>query len=282
MYPLLRHDESSEPLRYLVLDDALASGVVEITEVSEQGRVPELRVVNRGVDPVLLVDGEELVGAKQNRIVNLTILVPPQSQLTIPVSCVEAGRWRARSRAFSSAPRTQYASGRAKRMAQVTHSMSAGHYASDQRDVWADIAGKSARLKSSSPTGAMEALFVDHAAFIDECVASLPPADGQVGALFAIDGRAVGFDLFESPAVLRKLLPKLVRAAAVDALDDAAGSRGGGMAAQAFVQYASCSPTHEAAAIGMGTDVRLTAAGLTGAALVADGRILHLSAFAVS
>ena len=62
------------------------------------------------------MDGEELLGAKQNRIVNLTILVAANSELTIPVSCVEAGRWRARSRAFTSAPRTQFVSGRAKRM----------------------------------------------------------------------------------------------------------------------------------------------------------------------
>lgn len=283
LYPLLRHDERSEPLRHVVLDDALASGVVEITEVSEQGRVPELRVVNRGADPVLLVDGEELVGAKQNRIVNLTIMVAPQSQLTIPVSCVEAGRWRARSRAFSSAPRTQYATGRARRMAQVTHSMSAGHYSSDQSDVWADIAEKSARLKSSSPTGAMEALFVDHAVFIDQCVAFLGAVNGQVGTLFTIDGRVLGFDLFESPATLRKLLPKLVRAAAVDALDgihDKAAANG--IPPDVFVTYTKEATVQASAAIGMGTDLRVTAPGLTGAALAAEGRLVHLSAFAVS
>jgi hypothetical protein len=148
--------------------------------------VPELRLVNRGADPLLLVDGEELVGAKQNRIVNLTIMVAPQSHLTIPVSCVEAGRWRARSRAFSSAPRTQYATGRAKRMAQVSQSMAFGHYTSDQSEVWADIAEKSSRLNTSSPTGAMAALFADNTAFIDECAASLPAGDHQVGALFTI------------------------------------------------------------------------------------------------
>ena len=95
---------SASTLDYLVLDEALASGLVEITEVSEQGSVPELKFINRGPKPVLIVDGEELLGAKQNRIVNLTILVAANSELTIPVSCVEAGRWRSRSRAFTSAP----------------------------------------------------------------------------------------------------------------------------------------------------------------------------------
>src|SRR3982750_1835211 len=122
MVPLMRRtgDSDESAAGYILLDEAIQSGAVGITEVSGQGRVPELRVVNRGRAPVLIVDGEELVGAKQNRIVNLTILVAATSELTIPVSCVEAGRWRARSRTFTSAPRTQYAAGRARRMSQGT------------------------------------------------------------------------------------------------------------------------------------------------------------------
>ena len=157
MFPLLCAADAPVLLDYSVLDDALAAGFVEITEVSEQGSVPDLKFVNRGSKPVLLVDGEELLGAKQNRIVNLTILVAANSELTIPVSCVEAGRWRSRSRAFTSASRTQFATGRAKRMASVSMSLMArGDRMSDQAEVWDGIAQKSARLNAPSPTSAME------------------------------------------------------------------------------------------------------------------------------
>ena len=67
--PLL--DPSLQTAGWLTLDDALALGVTEITEVSEAGSVPQLRLLNRGDVPVFLLDGEELVGAKQNRILNL-------------------------------------------------------------------------------------------------------------------------------------------------------------------------------------------------------------------
>ena len=50
---------------YLTLDEALAAGQTRVTEVSEGGSVPELKFVNEGDKPVLLIDGEELVGAKQ-------------------------------------------------------------------------------------------------------------------------------------------------------------------------------------------------------------------------
>ena len=61
---------------YIVLDQALAKGEVIVREVNEEGNVPELALDNRGGQPILAVDGEELVGAKQNRILNLTILAP--------------------------------------------------------------------------------------------------------------------------------------------------------------------------------------------------------------
>ena len=281
--------ESRMPDWYDVLDDAITGGFVEITEVSDQGSVPELRVVNHGQKPTLIVDGEELVGAKQNRVVNLTILVAPQSELTIPVSCVEAGRWRARSRSFSAAPRTHYASGRAKRMAQVTLSMRAsGRHYSDQAEVWSDIAHKSARLQSSSPTGAMEAIFVDHAAFLDSAVAALKPVDRQVGAAFMVGERVIGFDVFDVESTLRKLLPKLVRSVAVEALEaretsasvDAPVTRLQ-QSCEQFLAVVAEAPATVSGAVGLGEDVRITGHGLAGAALVANGHVVHLSALAM-
>jgi hypothetical protein len=69
MYPLL--DGQAGELDYLTLDEALAGGRARITEVSAGGRVPELKFENRGDLAVLLLDGEELMGAMQNRILNL-------------------------------------------------------------------------------------------------------------------------------------------------------------------------------------------------------------------
>jgi hypothetical protein len=271
---------------YVTLDDALHAKTCEITEVSDHGSVPELRVVNRGLDPVLIVDGEELVGAKQNRVVNLTILVAAQSELTIPVSCVEAGRWRARGRTFASAPRAQYAAGRAKRMSQVTMSMrDLGAHHADQADVWQEIAAKSERLGASSPTSAMEAMYLDHGSRLDQFVRAMTPAPGQSGALFAVNGEIVGLDVFDTPETLRKLLPKLVRSVALDAIDrpSADAPRAPRLDVEGAVPYflaaLSAAPAHVAPALGMGEDVRVSAAGLTGAALVVDGVVLHASGF---
>ena len=63
-------------LDYLTLADAMKLEVVRVSEISDGGSVPELLFENSADLPVLILDGEELLGAKQNRTVNLTILVP--------------------------------------------------------------------------------------------------------------------------------------------------------------------------------------------------------------
>ena len=87
--------------QYLTLGEALAAGDLVITETSANGSVPELLVVNRGNKPVLLIDGEELAGAKQNRVLNTSILLKEASETKIPVSCTERGRWSYASKGFS-------------------------------------------------------------------------------------------------------------------------------------------------------------------------------------
>ena len=281
-----RHADDEGEVSYLTLDEALALGWTEITEISDQGRVPELRVINKGAKPVFILDGEELVGAKQNRIVNLSILVPAASTLTIPVSCVEAGRWRARSHAFSAAPRTQYATGRAKRMAQVTMAMQIeGMRYSDQAEVWADIAAKSQRMGAESATGAMDQIFADHAAFADACVDALAPTDGQFGALFLLEGRVVGLDLFDRAATLRRLLPKLVRSVAVDAVEQRAGESLKVKAslalkvAEHFLAAVCAASAQESEALGLGRDIRISTPVISGGALAVESSVVHVSAF---
>jgi hypothetical protein len=63
--------------RYITLDEALGLGF-RTSEVSAQGSVPEVLVTNPTGANVIVCDGEQLVGAKQNRIVNVTVLVAAQ------------------------------------------------------------------------------------------------------------------------------------------------------------------------------------------------------------
>ncbi len=94
-----------------------------VTEVSEAGSVPFLKVANGANPPLLLLDGEELIGAKQNRILNTTVLVAAHTDVTILVSCVEQGRWGYRGRQFRPGDASLYASLRARKAAWVSQSV---------------------------------------------------------------------------------------------------------------------------------------------------------------
>lgn len=286
VFPLIGRNQTSAD--YLTLDESLAQKCAQITEVSESGSVPELKFVNSGDKPVFLLDGEELVGAKQNRVLNLSILVPAGKTLVVPVSCVEAGRWHHRTKQFSSAPRTHYAEGRARKMAQVSAAMrSTGRRTSDQGEVWRNISNKFAKFSAFSETSAMSDIYEQQSARLEDYVRSFSVSEGQTGAVFAIDGRVVGLEMFDSSETLRKLFPKLLRSYGLDALDRARSTPSGEDAkctharARAFLRRLTHAKAEGFPAIGEGNDIRLAGPALTGAALAADGRVIHLSAFAV-
>ena len=288
MCPLLRPGLPGPDLfgpDYLTLDEALAAGTASVTEVSHGGSVPELLFRNRGDKAVFLLDGEELVGAKQNRILNISILAPAHKDTVIPVSCVEAGRWSHQRPDFTTAPRTQFAASRARRSADVSADIFAsGGRRSDQGRVWQDISVKMASLGSHSPTQAVEEAFVDHEARLDEFVERMKATAGQVGAVFAIGGRVVGAELFDCPETCAALLPKVIRSYALDAIDPRYGARRpfDEKAPRRFLERIAAAATREAPAVGEGTDVRFdTTSGIAGGALLARERIVHLVAFAM-
>ena len=63
MFPLLAPNGTKPD--YLTLEEALDRGFVRITEMDQAGSVPELRLINKDKKKILIVEGEELVGAKQ-------------------------------------------------------------------------------------------------------------------------------------------------------------------------------------------------------------------------
>jgi hypothetical protein len=175
-------------------------------------------------------------------------------------------------------------------MAQVTESLRAtGARDSDQGEVWRDIDEKFMKLKASSRTSAMADIYEQQSARLEEYVRSFAPAEGQIGAVFTIEGKVCGFELFDSPDTLKKLWPKLLRSYGLDALDRAVSAHqkeekstlpANQNDVESFLRRVSAGKTKQYPAVGEGDDIRLASSGLTGAALAAHGRVVHLSALA--
>jgi hypothetical protein len=281
VFPLLAPD--GPPPDYVLLDAALADGLVSISEVSEGGHVPELRLENRSPLALLLIEGEELVGAKQNRVLNTSLLIAPKASVTIPVSCVEAGRWRSTGAHFGSSGAMFHSSGRARKVSDVSTSVrERGEYRSDQGAVWDAVASAAHRLNVASPTQAFSDVVRERHDDLGAFRAAFQAAPGQAGLLVVLGGRVLGLDLFAAPATLTALLPKLATSYALDAVEAEAPSLApekNAEVARGFLDAVGAAPLTAHPSVSLGQSLRLASPHVAGAALLYGERVLHLCAF---
>jgi hypothetical protein len=284
--PLLT-DEIAEP-RYMLMQDALAQGLLVIEEVSEGGSVNTIKATNKATMPVLLPDSEELVGAKQNRVLNVSILLAPMTVTLIPVTCVEQGRWGFRARAhqramaFEASEYMLHVEARSAKAQQVHHSRKRrGAPMADQGAIWAEVGRKMYEVEAHSPTGAMHDMYEYRRSDIDSYLEGLQPLPNQVGAVFAINGEIVGVEVFDSPSAFQKMFPKLLRSYALTAMTSPRHEPRSISRADAdeFLNTLAKTPTETFQPVGLGAELHLNNEQVSGCALLHEGRLVHLYAF---
>jgi hypothetical protein len=282
VFPLLGLDAGPAP--YLTLGEALASHWLTVTEVSQGGSVPELKVISQSERPILLLDGEELIGAKQNRVLNTTILLREKAETKIPVSCVEQGRWSYASAEFAASDVVMSLKSRACKARSVSASLAAdAQFKSDQGEVWQEVSALQCSAGVASATGAMQDVFRARAAELEDCMAVFTLAAGQTGLFVVVDGEVAGFDLVAHADAYAKLHPKLLRSYLIDALVERkprpADAAQAAAVAQAFLQEAGQSDEKAFPSVGCGTDYRFQKPGLAGSVLVHEDRLVHAAFF---
>ncbi len=278
VFPLIRKNPVSR--EYLTLTEALRKDGVEISEVSEGGSVPELKLKNKLDQDVFAADGETLLGAKQNRVLNTSIFVNAKSEIKVPVSCVEQGRWHYRERAFRDCEYSEFINSRAVKMASVGERLKASGWDrhSDQGEVWRQVAAKQREFGAYSPTGSMEDVYEARRPRLDQYVENFRAQPGQTGLACVIDGRVAGLELFEEPGIYSEYSSKLIRAYASEVLgkDSMAASVPDRFEVRRLLREFTESDVDAYPAVGHGTELRFSIKGLTGSALVANDRLVHL------
>lgn len=264
---------------YWTLDEAFTNRAVRATEIPEVANVSEIYLENHSERAVLFMDGEELVGAMQNRVLNVSVLARPFETLTAPVSCVEPDRWSASTPGFRSESRAFYATGRARKAQQVTDSMcKSGSKRSCQHAIWDDIGKKAERMGCQTHSGAMSVMYEEYGAVLDAYTDVFEWVPHQVGVIFRINDQLRGLDLFDSPDTTRKLMPKLIQSYALDAIDnwhDVTPK----LSDSTFLRIAAEAPIRSFPSLGECEDIRFTSRRVVGGALSAQDRIIHLAAF---
>jgi hypothetical protein len=280
VFPLFTEPKAG--VDYLLADEAIAAGSVTVEEISESGSVPTLLVDNRADSAVLFLEGEELRGAKQNRVLNTSLLVAPRSKTTIPVSCVEQGRWRHLSRHFVSG---SHSSSKLRHILKKTVSRSAreGHgHTSDQGEVWKEVSRQMGSLGSHSPTGAMADTYESFQGRLAEFRDQFKYPEGASGLATAVGGKVVSVDLFDRPATCRKVWSRLLEGVVLDSLEAGAveATTDAGQV-QLMLTALRDAPWQPAPTIGVGEEFRADLEGDRHAsALVCEGAVVHGSLIA--
>jgi hypothetical protein len=212
-----------------------------------------------------------------------SVLVAAESQLVLPVSCVERGRWSFRSRAFSSGNGSPHLALRRLKSRAVHESLKRGRgHRSDQGAVWEEIDRKARLHDAPSPTHALQdsrSHLSERLAAFQKLADELP--EGTRGVAVGLGDRPVLIEVLAGPRSFAKASRKLLSGYAFEDLaseeqSDAADPS----AVRDFIDAASKAPREEHLAVSLGQDVRFEADGISGYALVGEEGVLHATAFA--
>ena len=267
-------------LEYASFADGREHGAT-VTELEAGASVRDLVVHNPTPLSLLMFEGEELLGAQQNRTLDVTVLVGATAKTRIPVSCVEAGRWdgsRHREQ-FDRAPQAAYPELRRSKARHVREAVRAGVEArADQSTVWNEVNEKAIRHGVDSPTGAMSDVFDNRRERLNELQRAIQLHDGQIGAVAVIGGQISVLDMVSRASVFADLHAPLVQGYALDAIEREPADPVPGEAI-GFVSLALDNRAARTPGIGLGHDLRFEGNGSEGAGLAVCDELVQLTAF---
>src|SRR5208283_3931491 len=258
------------------LETALKKGLARITETEPGGEVPFLLLKNTGDRPIIVLDGEEVVGGKQNRIINTTLVVLARTSVKIPVSCIQAGRWRHERADFESAGSVFRARSRAVHKATVTANVhESGSFRSDQHAVWDEVSESLHELGVESSTSDFLEGRERVAHKLEAFVEAIRPAKNQIGAIFLNAQGILGLEMFGTPVLFSQACNKVTRSFSFEVLSAPDLNGGSVAAATQWWDTILKSPFTRHDSPGAGEDIRVGSEDLIGSGLIWNDVVVH-------
>ena len=284
VYPVCLEEAGPAP-QLLLTHQAIEARVLEILEEGE-GNVQALTARNTGKQPVVILEGDTLVGCKQNRVVARSVILAPGADVTIPVGCMEQGRWSWKTGRFGAGTLRMSPTMRGATTKEILAAKKRRHLDAslDQGRLWEDVDAHLAAADVASPTSDFHSAVEEKGREAGERAARvLQRQPGQVGVLIMADGHFLGLEVAGHPATWDELADRTLPAFLMDPrwVDQAlADRRGPGRSAAEWLSLLQATPLTPAAGLGAGQEVDLEVPGLGGSGLWHDDRIVHMAVFA--
>lgn len=200
---------------FLTLKKGHEMGLVEIKEL-ESSSVNTVICKNDAVVPLLLIDGDEITGAMQNRIINDSLLIPAQTQMKIPVSCTEQGRWEYKNKALSFEP-SLYSLDYSTRSSKSRAAYESRGY---QSEVWGSISNLEKRSQYRSKTSSLNDNYENLKSNQDDYLKEFTIEKGQNGVIFIVNNELKGIELFYNHSIYKEYHEKIFRSYIIEAIVD--------------------------------------------------------------
>ena len=205
----------------LTLKKGFEMGLVTIKECGKS-TVSQVTVVNNAVTPLLLVDGEEILGAKQNRIISGTVLIPAKTTQNIDVCCSEKGRWafKEEKNIFSCADNIAPASIRGN-MNYAKYEDTKNHqgFKSDiQQGVWKDISKLEKEMDFKSETSALSENYANNQEKLENYLEHFKRLDNQSGLIAILNDEIIGCEILVKPYIYKDYHENFLRSYIIEAL----------------------------------------------------------------
>jgi len=262
-------DDTFDKLNLFTIDEVVVSKRGEFLE-HDKPDITEVIFDNKSDFPVVMLDGEEITGSLQNRIVTQSNLVEAMTSKDIPVVCVEEGRWEeigGFKTGYCSYPgiRTILSKSRHKKI-------------NTQQIIWKEINRKLTVTRTQSATSSMHDIYDNLKEEVVRYVEDFQSFNHNTVGFIGIAGnRILGCDFFQSPEIYGKFEHKLLRSYALDAIEYQK-IRGNHPDAEKFLD--SILDVLRKKRVGKTTsNIKIKDHGFFGQALVYHDDIIHLSAF---
>ncbi|HRI85170.1 MAG TPA: hypothetical protein PK536_06955 [Ignavibacteria bacterium] len=209
----------ADTFSYISLNAALRDKYVEISETNVNGEVNKIRLINKSEFYVFISDGDILTGAKQNRVINTSALIAPDSETDIPVSCVEAGRWKFKTREFTGTDFYFPTNMRRNKSKDILYNLRTdGRHSANQSRVWNEVNEYEEILKMKSSTSDLSELLSRKRGEIDETMNHFRVKKGSNGMAVFFGKKIFCIEIFNSTEIFEECFPKLLGSVGVDFL----------------------------------------------------------------
>lgn len=275
VFPLISNEKSN--FDFLDLKTGLDMGIVKVEELYKE-TVSKIAITNNSIAPLLIIDGEEIKGSLQNRIISKTILIAPNKKEEIDVNCSEKGRWSYKSEFNHSNYFANLNTRRIKLDKEIKNQKT-------QDVVWNSIKQVETDNKTLSKTSALRDSYEMTKKMQKEYLNEFSLVKNQVGVIIAIGNEVVLIEIINDSKIYKKYHEMIIKSVIIDYLskntEEIDSISFNEFQVSEILEYVLESELTPEKTIGLGEYYRLSNQQYNGAILTLDDQLIHGTFFEV-